>query len=202
MTDRAEWNDFNGKTKNGKTVVHFYERDVQNPVKTLSEGRPIFETKIYIEKICPGDTLNRIDRMMRDTDKQEFPDEWEKFQRKEKHVIEGTPLEAWPQISRIQALEMKAMNIMTVEHLANLADVHAHKIMGFTELKRKAQTFLKAASDSSLFDKMNEDNQAKDAMLKQQSEAIAALQTQMAELTAKKKPGRKAKVDADAPSVN
>lgn len=202
MSDHAEWNDFSGTKKTKDTIIHFYERDVQNPVRSLAEGRPIFETKIYIEKICPGDTLNRIDRMLRDQDKIDYPEQWDKFQRKEKHTVDGTPLEAWPQLSRIQAKEMIAMNILTVEHLANLNDNVSHKIMGFSDLKRKAQLFLKAASDSSLFDKITEDNKAKDEMLSQQAAAIKALQEQMSTLTLPKKKGRPAKVNADAATDN
>lgn len=202
MADYAEWQDFSGTKKNKDTVVHFFDKDVQNPVLSLKEGRPIFETKVYIEKICPGDMLNRVERMMRDQDKIDYPEEWQKYLRKEKHTVVGTPLEAWPQLTRIQALEFKAMNVETVEQLANLPENHAHKIMGFIDLKRKAQIFLKAAADSSLFDKVMEENKAKDELLTQQAEAIAKLQAQMEELTAKKKPGRPAKVDADPTATN
>jgi hypothetical protein len=189
MSDTAEWQDYNGRNVKD-TIIHFYDKEVQHSAKSLEAGRPIYETRTFIQKITPGDTHNKIDREIRDRDKLDFADEWRKYVAQEKNEVVGTPLEAWPQITRAQALEMRALNIMTVEHLANLSDQHGMKIMGFYDLKRKAKNFLKAASDSSLFDKITQESEEKDAQLKEQAEAIKALQAQMAELSKPKKKGR------------
>ncbi len=185
MTDVAEWNDFNGK-KTGQTIILFYDREVQNAKKTLEAGRPIFEMKTYIRKITPGDQLLEIDRPLRDQDKLDFPREWQNYEQKQTAKVDGTPLEEWPLVTRSQVAELRAMNIFTVEHVANLNDGIAHKIMGFHGMRQKAQDFLKNKGGDSLREELKD----KDEKIAAQAEQLAKFMERLDALEAKRGPGR------------
>lgn len=137
-----------------QTMVSFYDREVQNQFKSEAEGRPIFEMKCYIRKVPPGDKLVEIDRKAHKQDFINYPQQYDMYMKHQTTPVNGTPLEAWAQITRAQVAEYKALNIFTVEQLAELPDGYGHKIMGFQNWKQKAQSFLMAAKGQGEFDKM------------------------------------------------
>ena len=145
-----------------QTIVSFYDREVQNQFKSEQEGRPIFEMKCYIRKVPPGDKLVEIDRKASKQDFLRFPQEYEMYMKRQTTPVNGTPLEAWAQITRAQVAEYKALNIFTVEQLAELPDGYGHKIMGFQGWKQKAQSFLMAAKGQGEFDKLQTELRKRD----------------------------------------
>ena len=44
-----------------RLAVNFYKKAVENPVKTEMEGRPIYEDRIFVRILVPGDNLSIID---------------------------------------------------------------------------------------------------------------------------------------------
>ncbi len=136
------------EAKQGRKYAFFREATVLNKAKTEAQGRPIHDPVVLLEKIIPGDNLNRPVRPMREEDKQEYPQEWAAFQAKREQQIPGTPLAVVPWLSRTQIAEYNALGIYTVEQLATLPESVAHRIMGFHEIRRKAENFLKAAQNS------------------------------------------------------
>ena len=145
-----------------QTMISFYDREVQNQFKSEQEGRPIFEMKCYIRKVPPGDKLVEIDRKASKQDFLRFPQEYEMYMKRQTTPVNGTPLEAWAQITRAQVAEYKALNIFTVEQLAELPDGYGHKIMGFQGWKQKAQSFLMAAKGQGEFDKLQTELRKRD----------------------------------------
>jgi hypothetical protein len=180
------------------TMVYFYDREVKNEHKTLEAGRPIFDSVVFIKKVPPGDKLVEVDRKAYQEDKLRYPQAWEAYQKKQANPITGTPLEAWPLLARNQVAEFKAMNIFSVDQLASLPDAYGSKIMGFQGIKQKAQAFLKAASDSAGVEKMEAQLKERDELIRRQGEALQQMQAQIAELAAKRKPGRPKKEVAAA----
>lgn len=163
--------------KHGKTYVIFREDTQEDKFETTKQGRPIYKPIIVIEKIVPGDPLIRPVRPMRDSDKEEFPQEWARFEQKQKNQVAGTPLEAVTWLSRSQSMELKALNVFTVEMLAELPDALQQRLMGFGALREQAKRFLKASQDSAFTEKL-------DAKLKERDEEIAVLKAQMATILA------------------
>ena len=145
-----------------QTMVSFYDREVQNEVKTDQEGRPIFEMKTFIRKVPPGDKLLEIDRKAVKQDFLRYAREYEMYLKHATTPVEGTPLEAWAQITRAQVAEYKALNIFTVEQLAGLPDGYGHKIMGFQNWKQKAQAFLMASKGQGEFEKLQTELRKRD----------------------------------------
>lgn len=181
----------------GKMFVFFHTVQRKNNFKSKTEGRPVFEAKIHIKKLVPGDNSLLIDRPMRETDAEEFPQEWARFQQKQEVVASGTPIAAWGVLTDTQQAEFRAMNIFTVDQLANLPDSGASKIMGFNDLRTKARAFLLASKDSDLLAKAQAEKEASEARMAAQDKEMAELRAQLAALSERKKPGRKSKVQEE-----
>jgi hypothetical protein len=180
----AGWtNDSFMEDNRGKMAVFFHAVQVKNNFKSDVEKRPIFEEKIFIKKLVPGDSTLVIDRPVRDTDIEDFPVEWARFEQKKEQKVAGTPIEAWTIVSETQKAEFKAMHIYTIDQFANLPDNAGDKIMGFNDLRTKARAFIAAAQDAAMFDKIRAET---DAKLAQQEEEMAQLRALVTELSAKK----------------
>ena len=172
------------------TIVSFYDREVQDQFKTEQEGRPIFTMKCYIRKITPGDRLIEVDRKATKAEFMRFRAEYEMYLKGTTAPVVGTPLEAWAQITRAQVAEYKALNIFSVEQLAELPDAFGHNIMGFQGWKQKANAFLMAAKGQGEFDRMQTELKKRDdeiermkanenasaELMKSMSERLAALE--------------------------
>ena len=166
----------------GKMAVFFHAVQVRNNFKSDAEKRPIFEERIFIKKLVPGDSTLVVDRPMREQDMEDYPIEWARYEQKKEQKVAGTPIDAWMAISETQKAEFKALNIFTIDQFANLPDVAGDKIMGFNDLRSKARTFIMAAQDSQMMDKIRAEMDKK----------MEAQEAELAELRAmiNKKAGR------------
>lgn len=177
----AGWrNEAFGESQAGKMLVFFHAVQVKHNYRSAIEKRPIFIEKIFIKKLVPGDSRLIIDRPMRDTDIEEFPVEWARWEQKKANLIVGTPLAAWGILSETQQAEFRALNIFTIDQFANLSDGAGIQIMGFNDLRNKARAFISAAKDSELHDKLRAET---DAKLAAQDEEMAKLRKQIELLT-------------------
>ena len=180
----AGWTDESFMESNrGKMAVFFHAVQVQNNFLTAQEKRPIFQERIFLKKLVPGDNTLTIDRPMRDQDIEDYPVEWARFEQKKEATVAGTPIDVWTAISETQKAEFKALNIFTIDQFAQLADIVGNKIMGFNDLREKARTFIAASQDLQMFDKIRAET---DKKLQAQDVEMAELRAMIAELTAKK----------------
>jgi len=180
----ANWtNDSFMEDNRGKMAVFFHAVQVQNNFKTMTEKRPIFEEKVFLKKLVPGDSTLVVDRPMREQDVEEYPIEWARFEQKKEQRVSGTPIDVWSVLSETQKAEFKALHIFTIDQFAQLADSVGNKIMGFNDLRDKARAFIAAAKDSAVFDKIRAET---DAKLAQQEEEMAQLRELVNQLSAKK----------------
>ena len=182
--ETAGWTDESFMESNrGKMAVFFHAVQVQNNFLTAQEKRPIFQERIFLKKLVPGDNTLTIDRPMREQDIEDYPVEWARFEQKKEAKVAGTPIDVWTAISETQKAEFKALNIFTIDQFAQLADIVGNKIMGFNDLREKARTFIAASQDSQMFDKIRAET---DKKLQAQDVEMAELRAMIAELTAKK----------------
>jgi hypothetical protein len=182
--ETAGWTDESFMESNrGKMAVFFHAVQVQNNFLTAQEKRPIFQERIFLKKLVPGDNTLTIDRPMREQDIEDYPVEWARFEQKKEATVAGTPIEVWNAISETQKAEFKALNIFTIDQFAQLADIVGNKIMGFNDLREKARAFIAASQDSQMFDKIRAET---DKKLQAQDVEMAELRAMIAELTAKK----------------
>ena len=166
----------------GKMAVFFHAVQVRNNFKSDAEKRPIFEERIFIKKLVPGDSTLVVDRPMREQDMEDYPIEWARYEQKKEQKVAGTPIDAWMAISETQKAEFKALNIFTIDQFANLPDVAGDKIMGFNDLRSKARAFIMVAQDSQMMDQIRAEMDKK----------MEAQEAELAELRAmiNKKAGR------------
>jgi hypothetical protein len=120
---------------------------------------------------------------MRETDMEDYPIEWARFEQKKEQKADGTPIDAWMAINDTQKAEFKALHIFTIDQFAKLPDSAGNKIMGFNDLRAKASAFIGAAQDSQMMDKMRAET---DEKLKAQEVEMGELRAMIAELTSKK----------------
>lgn len=166
--------------------VSFYTEAVEIKAESEKQGRPVYRDVPFIKVVVPGDVNNIIERKASKEDEQKFPKAWARYKAQEADVMEGTPLEQWPQMSRSLVKEAKFFEIHTVEQLAGLSDINVSKIgMGYLELRNKAKAYLVAAAGTAGETAQAAENQRLKDM-------IADLQKQMSELS-KPKVGRPAK---------
>lgn len=178
----------------GKMLVIFRTEQVKDNFQTAQQKRPVYRPRVFIKKLIPGDSRLVIDRPMRDTDMEEFPVEWARFEQKKANIIPGTPIDAWTELTDTQKAEFKALNIFTVDQFANLNESSADKIMGFYELRTKARAFVLAGKDSEAMSKQKAELEAqlaeRDQRMAAQDEEMRKLR-EMIENMGRKKPGRK-----------
>jgi len=138
--------------------VQFYMGSLKNEDKSVEAGHPIFDSVPFVKILVPGDRNTMVNTKVDDKTKRRFARLWSQFEQNQMQTIEGMPIQEWPAITRAQADELFYLNIVTVEQLAGLPDVYGSRIMGFQDLKRKAATYLAAAKDTALAEKLAAEN--------------------------------------------
>lgn len=128
----------------GKLLVQFFMTPVKNEVKSAQEGRPIFDEKPMVRIMVPGSKDVTVQRATEQYQLR-FPKQWERFQKHQEQVADGTPLDQVPFLTVGQIAELKALNVFTLEGLAGMPDSTAHRFMGFNQMRDKARAFLEAA---------------------------------------------------------
>ncbi len=160
-------------------IVQFYLQPVRQGAASEKAGRDIYKDEEYVWIRFAGDRTKEIRRPVsmqgvgnNPPDPERWPKAWMAFQNSRAQVHEGTPLEEWPIVGKSTALNLKGMNVHTVENLAAVPDSALHNLgTGGRELRGKAQAWLAAATDASTVTAMQAELAKRDAdieMLKQQ----------------------------------
>ncbi len=171
--------------------VEFYEDALEIPFKSEQEGRPVYEQRVFVRIMVPGDATSIIETPATEQHKQEYRRQFERFLKGMKDVIDGTPLSMWPVVNKSQVKECEFFEIRSVEQLAELSDSTCKRMgMGYMELRSKAKAWLLAAKDSALVTRQAAEND------RLQGE-IEALKEQIAQM-AQPKRGRPAKETEEA----
>lgn len=161
-----------------------------NTEASEAEGRPIHDRVLNGYLIVPGsrDEATRIIErhkpdgvVVTDGDwSKRFADQVEIFKRDGgASAPAGMPVKAWGAIDARQAADLAAIQIFTVEDIADLSDANLARVgMGARELQAKARAFLAASKGAAEVQRLAAENERKDAR-------IAQLEQQMAEFSAK-----------------
>jgi hypothetical protein len=165
------------------TFARFYRDQPLNKERSEKEGRPCFDNIEMCEITFAGD--NTKVKIGRATDGNppyylRYAKQYEIFKREEFVPHEGTPIEHWPPITRALALELKAMNIHTVEMLASVPDVNL-KWMGARQLRENAKVWLSEAEAGKEAIRLNnkiEELQMQIEAMKNQNSGFSASQKQ------------------------
>jgi hypothetical protein len=150
--------------------------------KSKSAGYPVFREQEYVKLIVPGDKNSEYFQPSTDKDRKTFPSAYQAFKNREsKPVVEGMPIEQWPQVTRALSMTLRAAGVHTVEALAAVHDGHIGKLGNNShELRAKAQAFLATAKDAAAATAIAAENQ-------RLREQMAAMQAQIDALAKPKK---------------
>ena len=159
-------------------LVRFFSHPKQDMGATAREGRPIFQDVDYVEIAAPGDKDSVIIRPAFEADKARFPRHYAAYKDRNEEHLEGTPLSAWPMVTRAQVEELAFFNVKSVEQLANMSDGDAQKFMGIQKLQKLARAFLKDAKDKAPLAELQ-------AELDERDTKISGLENQLAEMNKK-----------------
>lgn len=171
-----------------KLLVIFNMHPHPNQEKSAAEGRPIFEDKVYVTIIVPGDKESIVHRPAWEKDFQRFPRQYAAFKNNAAETVIGTPLKLMTWLSASQIKELEYFHIRTVEHLAEVSENVQAKMHGLHGLKKHAQDFLRASKDAAPMVEMRTELEKRDSQ-------IEALQKQLNELGAQLTEQAKAKKD-------
>jgi hypothetical protein len=161
--------------------VRFFYMPHPDKKATQEQGRPIYYDREYVEIMVPGDKGNIVNRPARDMDRARFARQYRAFKNQEEQNNVGTPLDAWPGISRAQVEELRYFKISTVEQLATVPDNIAQKFMGINKLKNRAKVFIEAAKGMAQTDEFRAEIAKKDSQINALTEAVRELRDLVAE---------------------
>jgi hypothetical protein len=138
----------------------FFIKPVENHAESAKEGRPIFQDAEYVEIRIAGDKGTVICKKVTSEHKQRWPRQYEQFRAGIEQKMEGTPLSEWSKLSASKAAELKALNIHTVEALAEITDGNIHRLgMGGRDLVRQARKWLEVAKDEGKINQVIAENE-------------------------------------------
>lgn len=165
-----------------KLYVRFFIDTLPDEKATNEAGRPIYKEVEFVEIMQPGNKDSVIQRPVRKNDIQRFPRQYQQFKNNMEETVEGTPLEAWPLLSRAQVEELRYFNVRTVEQLASMTDANAQNFVGMQNLKLKAQAFLETTGQSSEGAKLAQKVEDQELQIQTLSENNEALMKRIQEL--------------------
>jgi hypothetical protein len=146
-----DWSGFmpgGGAQQRDKTIPTFKIQPVQNTFRTQQEGRAIYDEKEFVEIIVPGERGSLVFEEVTDEHRARWPRQYDAFKRGLEPPTDGTPIEQWPPISQAKALELRSVNVRTVENLADVDDARLRNLgPGGFELRKQAQVWLDAAKN-------------------------------------------------------
>lgn len=177
-----------GAVPNSGTVYpRFFMDPVQDILASEQQGRPIFREEERVEIIMAGNPYSKPVFRVAHEHRERWPKEYEAFKKGQEIAPEGTPLEQWPVLRRAMALELKALNFVTVEQIAAMSDHAAQQIpMYGRRLRDLAQAYLddaKAIAQLTAATAMNDRKDQEIAALRLQVENMASqMQTLFAQV--------------------
>lgn len=172
--------------------VRFYERALPNNFQTEKQGRPIFDSIVFIEIHTPGNQLNIIDRPKIQQDELRFLPQWQHYvaTHSDDPAKQGTPLSQWPLLDVAKVEMLRAMKFFTVEQVAYASDEqigHIGMLAGMSPLsfRDRAKAYLEVARNANSVSIKDAELKAAQARLEAQDAELAKMKEQMAQILAK-----------------
>lgn len=174
--------------------VTFEEVEVEDEAASAKEGRPIFRTKhlgsVYIPADKDNVTVFDAGRMDADQ-RRRFGARYEEWKKTRVNRIDGTLLrECGGVMSRTRAREWEALNVFTVEQLAELSDANLQNMPRSDMERQKARDFLAMAKGQAPLVQARAENKALQGKVDSLQEQIDKLTKLLEERTEPTKKGR------------
>ena len=135
--------------QNAGLRVRFFIEELPDDKATAAAGHLKTYAMECIEIRQVGDDLTAATHPVTNEIKQRFPQEYQKWvSTKNNDFIDGTPLSAWPMISKGIVQEMNSVGIRSVENLAAVSDANIARFIDGHLWRKKAQTWLSASQNT------------------------------------------------------
>lgn len=172
-------------------AVGFGMLPVEDKSASDKAGHPVFVDREFFSARVPGDKNTHSLRISTKKDRERFPRAYAAFKQRDTVPIQGLPIEHWPQITRAQAMTLKAAAVHTVEALAEVHDGNIEKLgSNARELRAKAKAFLAQAADTAAAQRLAAENE------KQKAE-MDDLRRQIADLASRLEPPKRGRPRKD-----
>ena len=155
-------------------IPRFHVEAVEDPVASAREGRSCYRSEERIQFLIPG-SPNQPVEIVNQGHIDRWPDHYKAFKDGQDMSANGTPLEMWPILKKPQVFELKALQIHTVEQVAELADTAIQRINFGHRLRELARAYLDDAAALAL-------TQQQSAEIQKQNSEIAELRNTVGEL--------------------
>lgn len=151
--------EFNDGARDEKGIIpRFYVEPAENATESAKVGYAVFEDVEWIEINRAGDRLNVWIGKVAEEHRKRFPKAYRRFKAGMEQSKIGVPLEEWPLITKSMVAQWKAVNILSVEDLADCTDDVLPRLgIDGTGWRVKAQAWLKQRKDSGASAKMAAD---------------------------------------------
>lgn len=162
-----------------RPMLRFFTEPVKLEGKSVAEGRPVYEDRDYVGITNPGsrdEVIRRADEKAREDDFVAWA--YRKWKATQEQPVDGTALETVAFLSKAQVMELKGVNIVTLEQLAELPDTAKQRFMGAEALQKQARAYLQNAKDNAVVVRLQ-------AELHQRDQTIAMMQKQMDQMSAR-----------------
>ncbi len=152
--------------KDTDLLVKFFRHAELSQIKSIKGGAPIYDDVDMIEVITPGEK-DPVRVVATPLHQRRFPRQWEAYKNGQEMAQSGTPIEMLLTNQPSAVLQLKSLNIHTIQQLAGLSDSAKQMIpMGGQQLQDKAKAYLSAAHDGQNFHAMQAAMQAQIDQLK------------------------------------
>lgn len=143
-------------------------------------GKQIWRDVEMVEIIVPGDSKNIWAGRVKDEHRFRWPGYYEAFKKGQEPPQYGYPIKEWPALTPAQVANFQALNIHTVEALAQVPDnLLQHLGMGAFQTRDKAQKWLAVQKDAEVLNQVmaerDASNAARDATQRQLDDLQARL---------------------------
>ena len=162
------------KDKDG-VVPRFEMKSKQDLVASEREGRPIFHDVEEVEFLIPGNPYNIHAAVVTNEHRQRWPEQYKAFKAGHEISASGTPIEQWGVLNSSQRNELKALNLMTVEHIAEMSDHVTQRFMGGMRLRNMAKAYLDEAEAGKLLAQATAKNERDDAKIAELTRKVEEL---------------------------
>lgn len=127
--------------------IEIYDKAVKDEEASEKSDVPIYRSSVYIKKRVPN-SRDIYDQPVKSTDRENYRELFEMFERGEQAPLDGTPIDQWPGIDVASIESLKAANIFTVQALANMPETGMYRLpAGFMNLKSKAKKWLESGAE-------------------------------------------------------
>lgn len=162
-----------------RPMLRFYTEAVPLPAKSAEEGREIVKLVDMVGITNPG-SRDETPRKAEDKAREDEFIAWayRKWKTTQEQPVTGTPLETVPWLNKAQVIELRSIGVHTLETLAEMPDTAKQRMMGASDLSKKAKTYMAAAKDGAIVTKLQDE-------LSQRDQTITMLKKQMDDMSAR-----------------